>query len=91
MLQIALWRMVGIPLVHPEALRVFGIEAAATLVLVAIQAVVPFGWWTVVAAGLVSLSVLYLCRNALRVDELFPEVGALIGRLSRVVSRRSPT
>ena len=72
MLQIALWRMVGIPLVDPEALRVFGIEAAATLVLVAIQAVVPFGWWTIVAAGAVSLAVLYLCRDALRVDELFP-------------------
>ncbi len=91
MLQIALWRMVGIPLVHPEALRVFGIEAAATLVLVAIQAVVPFGWWTIVAAGLVSLAVLYLCRDALRVDELFPEVGAIIGRLRGLVSRRPPS
>jgi hypothetical protein len=53
--------------------------------------VVPFGWWTIVAAGLVSLGVLYLCRDALRVDELFPEVGAIIGRLRSIVSRRPPS
>ena len=91
MLQIALWRMVGIPLVHPEAVRVFAIEGAATVVLVAIQAIVPFGWWTIVAAGVVSLAVLYLCRDALRVDELFPEIGAVIGRLSKSFSRRPPS
>ena len=87
-LQIALWRMVGIPLVHPEALRVFAIEGAAIAVLVAIQAVVPFGPWTIVAAGLVSLAVLVLCRDALRVDELFPEVSAIFARLSGLVARR---
>ena len=87
-LQIALWRMVGIPLVHPEALRVFAIEGAAIAVLVAIQAVVPFGPWTIVAAGFVSLAVLVLCRDALRVDELFPEVGAIFARVSGLVARR---
>ena len=80
--------MVGIPLVHPEALRVFAIEGAAIAVLVAIQAVVPFGPWTIVAAGLVSLAVLVLCRDALRVDELFPEVSAIFARLSGLVARR---
>jgi O-antigen/teichoic acid export membrane protein len=87
-LQVALWRMLGIPLIDREALRVFAIEGAAIAVLVAIQSVVTFGWWTIVAVGLVSLGVLFLCRDALRVDTLFPEVGVIMARVSRILPLR---
>jgi len=87
-LQVALWRRLGIPLIDREALRVFAIEGVAIAVLLATQAVLPFGWWTVVAAGLASLAVLVLCRDALRIETLFPEVGALMDRLTTIASAR---
>jgi O-antigen/teichoic acid export membrane protein len=87
-LQVALRRMLGIPLIDREALRVFAIEGVVIAVLLAIQAVAPFGWWTVVAVGFASLAVLVLCRDALRIRTLFPEVGVLMDRLSTIASAR---
>ena len=88
MLQVMMRRRVGIELVDREAVRVFSIVGAAALALVAIQAVTPFGWWTVIAAGLASLAVLVLCRDALRIDTLFPEIGTVLDRVSGLFGRR---
>jgi len=88
MLQAAMRRQVGIQLIDREAIRVFSIVVLAALALVVVQLLVPFGWWTVLAAALASLAVLVLCREALRMDALFPEVGALMGRLTGLLGRR---
>ena len=87
MLQVTMRRQVGIELLDREAIRVFSIVGIAALVLVAIQAATPFGWWTVVAAAVASLAVLVLCRDALRIDTLFPEIGAVIDRVWRSFGR----
>jgi O-antigen/teichoic acid export membrane protein len=89
-LQITMRRQVGIELVDREAIRVFSIVAVAALALVLIQALMPFGWWTVLAAVIASLAVLYLCRDALRIEALFPEVGQVVDRLTRIVGARRP-
>jgi hypothetical protein len=34
--------------------------------------------------------VLYLCRDALRIEALFPEVGQVVDRLTRIVGARRP-
>ena len=89
MLQIALRRRVGIELVDRDAIRVFSIVGVAALALVALQILTPFGWWTVAAAGLASLAVALLCRDALRVDTVFPEIGAVVERVSGLLDRRA--
>ena len=88
MLQIALRRRVGIRLVDREAIRVFSIVGVAAMALVILQAVTPFGWWSVVAAGLASLAVVLLCRDALRINTMFPEIVAVIDRVSALLRRR---
>jgi O-antigen/teichoic acid export membrane protein len=90
MLQVAMRRQVGIELFDREAIRVFSVVLVAALALVAVQAVMPFGWWTVLAAALASLAVLVLCRDALRIDELFPEVGLIMDRVTRIVAGLRP-
>lgn len=90
-LQIAMRRQVGIELVDREAIRVFLIVGAAALALVILQLLTPFGWWTVAAAVLASLAVLVLCRDALRIDTLFPEVGNAIDRVAGRFRRPRPT
>jgi O-antigen/teichoic acid export membrane protein len=87
LLQVAMRQEIAIPLIDREAVRVFAIAGAAAGVLVVVQAVAPFGWWTVVAAGLASVAVLVLCRDALRIEALFPEVGAVLARVSRLLTR----
>ena len=81
LMQLALKPQVGIPLLDREAARVFAIIALATLALVVVVTTTPFGWWTVAAAALASLAVLFLCRDALRIETLFPEVGSVLDRV----------
>jgi O-antigen/teichoic acid export membrane protein len=88
LLQLALRQEVGISFIDREAVRVFGIVIVASVGLVVVQAATPFGWWTVAAAALASIAVVVLCRDALRIDTLFPEVGVIIDRLSRVLALR---
>jgi O-antigen/teichoic acid export membrane protein len=88
LLQVAMRQEVGVPLIHREAVRVFGIVTLATAGLVLIQAVTPFGWWTVAAVGLASVAVLVLCRDALRIETLFPEVGVILDRLNKAIAPR---
>jgi O-antigen/teichoic acid export membrane protein len=89
LLQVAMRQKIAIPLIDREAVRVFAIVAAAALALVVVQAVTPLGWWTVVAPGLASVVVLILCRDALRIDALFPEIGAIVARVGGLLSRRA--
>jgi O-antigen/teichoic acid export membrane protein len=91
MLQVAMHRQVGIDLIDREAVRVFSIVGIAALALVVIQAVTPFGWWTVLAAAFASLAVLALCRDALRIDALFPEIGEVVDRVFGRFRRARPT
>jgi O-antigen/teichoic acid export membrane protein len=91
MLQVAMARQVGIELLDREAIRVFAIVIAAALALVVVQLATPFGWWSLLAAALASLAVVVLCRDALRIDELFPEIGAVVDRVGRLIGRRRAT
>jgi O-antigen/teichoic acid export membrane protein len=81
LMQLALKPKVGIPWFDREATRVFAIIALATLALVVVVTTTTFGWWTIAAAALASVAVLVLCRDALRIEELFPEVGVVLDRL----------
>jgi hypothetical protein len=81
LMQLAMRPQVGIPLLDREAIRVFAIIALATVALLAVGVAAPFGWWTVVAVGIASVAVLVLCRDALRIETLFPEIGAVLDRL----------
>jgi O-antigen/teichoic acid export membrane protein len=81
LMQLAMRPQVGIPLLDREAIRVFAIIAVATVALLAVGVAAPFGWWTVVAVGIASVAVLVLCRDALRIETLFPEIGAVLDRL----------
>jgi O-antigen/teichoic acid export membrane protein/D-alanine-D-alanine ligase-like ATP-grasp enzyme len=74
LMQVALWRRVGIPLIDREALGVYAIIASAAGVLVAVELIGGFGWWSLALAGAITAIVLYCCRGALRIDTLFPEV-----------------
>jgi len=80
---------VAIPLLDREAVRVFSVVGLATLALVAVVATTPFGWGTVIAAGLVTLSVLILNRRALRIEALFPEIRVVIALIERFIPRRT--
>ncbi len=81
LMQLAMPLQAGISLVDREAIRVFAIIATATAALIGVQVLTPFGWWTVVAAGVASLAVVVLCRDALRIQTLFPELGVVLDRL----------
>ncbi|MFL5686969.1 MAG: oligosaccharide flippase family protein [Chloroflexota bacterium] len=89
MLHVAMHREVAIPLLDREAVRVFSVVGLATLALVLVVATTAFGWGTVIAAGLVTLSVLILNRRALRIDELFPEIRVVIALIERFIPRRT--
>jgi O-antigen/teichoic acid export membrane protein len=89
MLQAAMYRQVGIARIDSEAVRVFAIIVVAALALVILQVVTPFGWWTLMAAALASLAVVVLCRDALRIEALFPEIGAAIDRIRGLSGRRA--
>ena len=81
LMQLALRPQVGIPLIHRDAIRVFAIMAVATLALLVVQSVAPFGWWTILAVGVASLAVVFLCRDALHIETLFPELGVVLDRV----------
>ena len=81
LMQLAMPLQAGISLIDREAIRVFAIIATATAALIGVQVLTPFGWWTVVAAGVASLAVVVLCRDALRIQTLFPELGVVLDRL----------
>jgi O-antigen/teichoic acid export membrane protein len=89
MLQAAMYRQVGIARIDSEAVRVFAIIVVAALALVILQVVTPFGWWTLIAAAIASLAVVVLCRDALRIEALFPEIGAAIDRIRGLSGRRA--
>ncbi len=88
LLHLAMGPKVGIPLIDREAVRVFAIILIATIDLIVVQAVLPFGWWTVAVAAVTSAIVVFLCREALRIDTLFPEVGQALDRVRGMIARR---
>ena len=91
LLQLALRPKVGIPLIDREAVRVFAIIIVAVAALTAVQALTPFGWWTIAAVAAASLAVVILNRDALRIESYFPEVGGVLDRLPGFLrGRRRP-
>ena len=87
LLHLAMGPKVGIPLIHRGAVRVFAIILIATIDLIVVQAVLPFGWWTVAVAAVTSAIVVFLCREALRIDTPFPEVGQALDRVRGMIAR----
>ena len=89
LMQVALWRRVGIPLIDREALGVYAVIAAAAGSLLLVEIVLGFGWWSVLLAVTVTAAVLYRCRAALQVDALFPEIHPISVRMIGALGMRA--
>jgi O-antigen/teichoic acid export membrane protein len=81
-------RELAIPLLDRDAARVFIVVGVGTLTLITIGALTPFGLVTIVAGGLVSLTVFVLNRGVLRIGALFPEIAFILERIDRVLPKR---
>ncbi|HET9083400.1 MAG TPA: oligosaccharide flippase family protein [Candidatus Limnocylindrales bacterium] len=88
MLHVRMHRDLGIPLLDRDAARVFTVVGLGTVILVAFGALTPFGFWTVVAGGVVSLGVFLLNRDVMRIGTLFPEIGVILDRIDRLLPKR---
>jgi len=87
-LHVRMHRELAIPLLDRDAARVFIVVGLGTAALVTIGALTPFSIWTIVAGGVVSLSVFLLNRDVMRIGALFPEIGVILDRIDRLLPRR---
>jgi O-antigen/teichoic acid export membrane protein/glutathione synthase/RimK-type ligase-like ATP-grasp enzyme len=87
LLQLALRRLVGIPLIDRAAVGVYVTIAVSAGLLFAMETFGSFGLWTLGLAAVAFLIVLYRARGAMGVVEAFPGINDRLVRLLRPVGR----
>lgn len=89
LLQLELRRRMGIPLLYRPAVEAYAVIGGAAAILLVIGSMIGLPWAGIVLVPIASLAVFLLTHRALRIDDMFPEIGELVRGLLQTAGLRA--